>query len=45
MLISDEILTCNGHQVNKHLNCLQQTFDKNDIFVYITIIIIIIAFI
>jgi len=42
MLISNEILTFNGHQVNKHLNYLQQKFNANGIFVFITIIIIII---
>ena len=40
MLISNEILTFNGHQVNKHLNYLQQKFNANGIFVFITIIII-----
>jgi len=38
MLISDEILTFNGHQVNKHSNYLLQKFNENGIFVFIIII-------
>jgi len=37
MLISDEILTFNGHQVSKPFNYLPQKFNETGIFVFISI--------